>query len=441
MSPDSLIPPWQNINPLAGADIFQRGFSTGAGIVDSAVASKQRQAEISLEKERLSKEEQQMAVNQELQKQQAAMGVQATARRYQAQEGYQRDYNSNLAVGMTPAAAAASAWVKWAPLMGSSFTGIGTDIGQLLRTGAGGGAGARAPMTAPSMIPGAAPRNYAPMPSRIEATPIYEPGTDSIIGNTVGGKYYPVPRTPTKTGRQYFNAVDTDKLADLHQRMKDIQTAMAKQSPNNPEFMTNKRTMASYQSQIDAIYAKYSDDQRPSATTPAPAPDITYDAPPSVRPQAAPPVPVSQPAVNPNLRPPTPNSWMPPEGTTAGGVKYRLVIPNVSPPPATGASAPALDHMLHQRFPPPPVPLPPHQSDEVTDESGDVGASESAWRARDLNQDELDNWSSAYSTISKEDLKKRVDQWKKLAEWYDTEPSKRGPKPPKPPFIWDHPLM
>lgn len=431
----SLIPPWQSISPLEGSDIFQRGFSTGAGIVDSAVAAKQRQAEIALEKERLSKEEQQMAVNQELQKQQAAMGVQATARRYQAQEGYQRDYNSNLAVGMTPAAAAASAWVKWAPLMGSSFTGIGTDIGQLLRTGAGGGAGARAPMTAPSMIPGAAPRNYAPMPSRIEATPIYEPGTDSIIGNTVGGKYYPVPRTPTKTGRQYFNAVDTDKLADLHQRMKDIQTAMAKQSPNNPEFMTNKRTMASYQSQIDAIYAKYSDDQRPSATTPAPAPDITYDAPPSVRPQATSPVPVSQPAVNPNLRPPTPNSWLPPSGTTASGVKFRLVTPSVPAPPA-GAGAPAPDRMLHQRFTAPAAPAP---SNTVDDTYGDVGNSESAWRGAMNTQNELDNYSPGYSAISKEDLQERHDQWKKLAEWYDTPPNKRGPKPKKPSFLWMHP--
>jgi hypothetical protein len=449
--------PWQEYAPGSDIEDFNNGLRSGAGLVEAH----------------------QQVAESRLRQQAMEESIRTAAQRFQAQQQY-RDYvrgggdpNQGMkmygpmmfgssATGMAQFFRPPPQTTFYDPATGHTTTVPGSGRVIPYPRAASGGGMAPAPTVPPEApsaqpwhpgmisIPGAAPRAIPPQaaaPAVTEATPLY--GAD---GNVVGYNYGKSTHWNSGTSAQpKFSPVDTDRLKRIGDNARIIESQLASGRPGQVESLKARNTLADLNRRTDAIYAKYGTTPPPPATPSQAA--VTYGAPPRV-PAAAPAVAADPrwpqagsvaPAVNPGLQAPTPNSWLPTTGTTASGNRFRLVTPQsaAQPSPPEGAASPPPMRILHKRFQAAaPLSAPASApAKEVTDEQGDVGNSEAAWRGVQNTQDELDNFSPEYSGITKQDLQERHDQWKKLAQWYDTPPDKRGPKPKKPSFLLMHPTL
>lgn len=394
--------PWQEYATGSDVEDFQRGQQIGSGLVEAH----------------------EQVAQSRLQQQAMEQQIKQAAQRFQAQQQY-RDY---IQGGGDPN----TGMKMFGPLMfGSSATGMAQLFKPPPST-------TIVPPGTTGTFPGHAIVGHAaapPTPSTGAAIPITDPNTGNVVGYSYGkSTHWSAP--PKAAAQPKFDPVDQNMLNDISANERIIEAQLVRGDLPEADSIKARNTLADLKKQKQAIYAKY----QSAAAQPPPAGEsdkITHPAPPSIQPAPATSAMAPATAVNPQWQAPTPNSALPPVGTTASGNKFRLVTPQspaVAPPtPAAGAAAPAPDRILHQRFPAPaPVPAP--------DQYADVGSSESAWRGVENTQDELDNYSS-YAGITRKELQQRHDQWKKLAEWYDTPPAQRGPKPPKPPLLIMHPTF
>lgn len=169
--------PWLDVNPQTASDTFQGGLRTGAAIAGQKFQEQQSQQDLELRKQELAKQEEQMAVQNELARQKMTLATQSAARQFQAQQ----DYQNAITNGLDPSKAA----MTYGPAM----------------------SGGR--MTGYSPIFTGYQKANAPPPPAFDAKPIQDPATGKVIGyadKSGNVRYIPQPKAPAPN---YETVTDT----------------------------------------------------------------------------------------------------------------------------------------------------------------------------------------------------------------------------------------